>query len=95
MILGCAQESEGGSAWTLRYPRFKVVVPKPDVSQVPMAYAVSHRNREFADFLSHWVNLKKESMDFPLIYNHWILGQDAEPKHPRWSIIRNVLGWVK
>jgi hypothetical protein len=59
------------------------------------AYAVSRCNQEFADFLSHWVNLKKESLEFAQIYNHWIVGLDAEPKHPRWSIIRNVLGWVK
>jgi Na+/H+-dicarboxylate symporter len=88
-------EAEGGSAWTLRYPKFKVVVPKPDVSKIPIAYPVAGHDREFADFLSHWVNLKRDSMEYPRLYDHWILGLDAEPKHPRWSIIRNVLGWVK
>jgi Na+/H+-dicarboxylate symporter len=88
-------EAEGGSAWTLRYPKYKVVVPKPDVSRIPIAYAVSRRHQEFADFLSHWVNLKKQSLEYPTLYDHWILGLDAEPKHPRWSILRNVLGWVK
>jgi ABC-type amino acid transport substrate-binding protein len=88
-------EAEGGSAWTLRYPKFKVVVPKPAVSKVPIAYAVSRRNPEFAGFLSQWANLKRDSLEYPMLYDHWILGLDAEPKHPRWSIIRNVLGWVK
>ena len=88
-------EAEGGSAWTLRYPRFKVVVPKPHVSKIPIAYPVAGRDSEFADFLSHWVKLKKNSLEYPMLYDHWILGLDAEPKHPRWSIIRNVLGWVK
>jgi len=88
-------EAEGGSAWTLRYPQFKVVVPKPDVSKIPIAYPVAGRDREFADFLSHWITLKKNSLEYPMLYDHWILGLDAEPKHPRWSIVRNVLGWVE
>ena len=29
------------------------------------------------------------------LYDHWILGRGAEVKQPRWSIIRDVLHWVK
>jgi hypothetical protein len=28
------------------------------------------------------------------LYAYWILGGGAEPKEPRWSVMRNVLGWV-
>jgi ABC-type amino acid transport substrate-binding protein len=88
-------DAEGGSAWTLMYPKYKVVVPVPDVAKIPLAYPVIHHDLEFADFLSRWINLKKHSREFPVLYDHWILGLDAVPKKPRWSIIRNVLGWVK
>jgi Na+/H+-dicarboxylate symporter/ABC-type amino acid transport substrate-binding protein len=88
-------DAEGGSAWTLRYPKYKVVVPKPHISKIPMAYPVSNDDREFADFLSQWITLKKNSLEFRRLYDHWILGVDAEPRHPRWSVIRNLLGWVK
>ncbi len=88
-------DAEGGAAWTLLYPKFTVVVPVPDVVKIPLAYAVAGRDREFADFLSQWITLKKSSLDFPRLYDHWILGRDAEPKHPRWSILRDVLGWVQ
>ena len=88
-------DAEGGSAWTLRYPKFKVVIPVPDVSRIPVAYPVIRRDYEFADFLSQWIDLKKNSGEFSTLYNHWILGLSAEPKKPRWSIIRDVLGWVK
>jgi len=27
-------------------------------------------------------------------YDYWILGQGAVVKRPRWSIVRDVLGWV-
>ena len=88
-------DAEGGAALTLLYPKFSVVVPVPDVAKIPLAYAVAGRDREFADFLSQWITLKKNSLDFPRLYDHWILGRDAEPKHPRWSILRDVLGWVE
>jgi hypothetical protein len=30
-----ALPAERGSAWTLMYPRFSVVVPEPDIAKVP------------------------------------------------------------
>jgi hypothetical protein len=29
------------------------------------------------------------------LYDYWILGKNAVPQPPRWSIIRNVLHWVE
>ena len=26
-------------------------------------------------------------------YDYWILGVGAEEEKPRWSVVRNVLGW--
>jgi ABC-type amino acid transport substrate-binding protein len=87
--------AEGGSAWTLLYPKFQPVVPVPDVAKIPIAYPVAGRDREFANFLSQWIKLKKNGLEYPRLYNHWILGLDAVPKQPRWSIIRDVLKWVE
>jgi len=88
-------DAESGSAWTLLYPKFQPVVPVPVVAKLPLAYPVAGSDREFADFLSQWIKLKKSGKDFPMLYNHWILGKDAVPKKPRWSIIRDVLKWVE
>ena len=87
-------DAEGGSAWTLIYPKYKVVVPRPDIAKTPIAYPVAGRDREFADFLSQWIVLKKNSLQYQMLYDHWILGRDAVPKQLRWSVIRNVLKWV-
>ena len=86
--------AEAGSAWTLLYPDFQVVVPFPDVVEVPLAYPVGLQDEAFAHFLSQWLQLKKEGLEYPMIYDHWILGKTAEQRQPRWSIIRNVLHWV-
>jgi proton glutamate symport protein len=86
--------AEAGSAWTLLYPDFQVVVPFPDVVEVPLAYPVSLQDEAFTHFLSQWLQLKKEGLEYPMIYDHWILGKTANQRQPRWSIIRNVLHWV-
>ena len=88
-------DAEGGSAWTLLYPRFKVVVPRPVMAKLPLAYPVSSQDQRFVNFVSQWIVLKQASQEFNTIYNHWILGEDAEPTYPRWSILRDVLGWVE
>ncbi len=88
-------DAEGGSAWTLLYPKFQAVVPIPDIYKIPLAYPVAGRDREFADFLSQWITLRRESRDYQVLYDHWILGLSAVPKEPRWSVIRDVLKWVE
>jgi len=87
--------AEVGAAWTLLYPEYDVVVPKPVAMVVPLGYAVARGNTEMADFLSHWIDLKKKDRTIEKLYNYWILGQGAVGKKVRWSIIRNVLGWVE
>jgi ABC-type amino acid transport substrate-binding protein len=86
-------DAERASAWTLLYPQFKAVVPRPGIGKQPLAYPVSNLDRQFADFVSQWIILKQASGQFDTLYNHWILGKDAEPRQPRWSIMHNVLGW--
>jgi Na+/H+-dicarboxylate symporter len=87
--------AEVGSAWTLLYPEYQVVVPKPVLSLLPLGYAVALGNTEMADFLNHWIDLKKKDRTIEKTYNYWILGQGVTIKEPRWSIIRNVLHWVE
>ena len=87
--------AEAGSAWTLVYPQFSVVVPLPSPVAVPTAYAAARGDREMIDFVNTWLELKKKDGTLEKIYNHWILGKGAEKKEPRWSVIRNVLHWVE
>jgi len=53
--------AEAGTAWTLLYPKYSVVVPKPHIRKTPVGYAVARRNRELVEFLNDWV-LGKGSM---------------------------------
>jgi Na+/H+-dicarboxylate symporter/ABC-type amino acid transport substrate-binding protein len=85
--------AEGGSAWTLLYPRFHAVVIKPETHKIPLAYPIAKGDRELESIISKWIYLEKDSPSFNKKYDYWILGIGAEEKKPRWSVLRNVLGW--
>ena len=87
--------AEAGSAWTLLYPRFAVVVPQPGLLSIPLVYAVARGDQELADYLNAWIDLKHEDGTMQRLYDYWILGRGAVAKQPRWSLIRNVLHWAK
>ena len=86
--------AETGSAWTLLYPEYSVVVPEPDIVTVPAAYALPRGDQEMVDFMNTWLALKQRDRTIPALYDYWILGKDAVRSQPRWSVIRDVLGWV-
>jgi ABC-type amino acid transport substrate-binding protein len=87
--------AERGSAWTLLYPQFTVVVPEPGLVKVPLAYPISRHDEAFASFINTWIDLKRKDGTIDALYAYWVLGRDAAPPRPRWSIIRNVLHWVE
>lgn len=87
--------AEAGSAWTLLYPAYSVVVPTPTKVFQPLSYAVARDNVELEEFLDHWVRLKKADGTVDRLRDHWILGKGASDHKPRWSILRNVLGWSR
>jgi Na+/H+-dicarboxylate symporter/ABC-type amino acid transport substrate-binding protein len=90
-----ALPAERGSAWTLRYPAYTVVVPAPDPIRVPLAYPIGKRDAALAQFVNTWIALKRKDGTFDAAYRHWILGHNAAPGRPRWSIVRDVLHWME
>ena len=87
--------AEAGSAWTLLYPAYTVAIPHPDVLAAPMSYAMAQGDQEMVNFINLWLELKKEDRTITSLYDYWILGKNAVPTPPRWSVVRNVLHWVK
>jgi Na+/H+-dicarboxylate symporter len=90
-----ALPAERGSAWTLMYPKFTVVVPGPEIVKVPLAYPIARHDQAFASFVNTWIELKRKDGTLDALYQYWILGRNAQPRTPRWSIMRNVLHWVE
>ena len=86
--------AERGSAWTLIYPRYTVVVPEPGRIRLPLAYPMARNDLAFASFINTWIELKQKDGTMQTLYDYWILGRNADPPTRRWSVIRNVLHWV-
>ena len=87
--------AESGSDWSLLFPDYSVAVPKPDFLKVPLAYAVRRGDTDMLLFMNTWLDLRREERTIEELYDYWIRGKGASQKQPRWSVIRNVLKWVK
>jgi Na+/H+-dicarboxylate symporter len=87
--------AEIASAWSLLYPDFSSVVPDPPFQDVPLAYPLPLGEPEWKNLVDNWIALKQRDGTVTQLYDHWILGRDAEERGPRWSVIRDVLGWVE
>jgi Na+/H+-dicarboxylate symporter/ABC-type amino acid transport substrate-binding protein len=87
--------AERGSFLTLLHPAWSVAVPHPLDLKLPLAYPVARHDIETARFLGTWIDLKKKDGTIQTLYDHWILGRDTKARQPRWSILRNVLGWER
>jgi Na+/H+-dicarboxylate symporter len=86
--------AERGSIWTLLHPDYSVVVPRPGPVTAPIAYPIANHDREFADFVNTWIELKRKDRTIAALFDYWILGRVGQQAAPRWSIVRDVLHWV-
>lgn len=89
-----ALPAERGSVLTMLNPRFTVVIPEGATIRMPLAYPIAGRDASWVRLVNTWIGLKKREGFIDALYAHWILGRAAESAEPRWSIMRNVLGWV-
>lgn len=87
--------AEEGSAYTLMYPRYEAVgVPMP-YQRIFLAYPIARGQPEWTGFLNNWLTIEKESGLARDEYDYWVTGKDAVEKQPRWSVVRDVLHWVR
>ncbi len=86
--------AEEGAAQTLLYPHFNLVVPKPAIF-FPVAYAVARGNDDLLTSFNAWLLAEQSDGTIDRLYQHWALGGAVkETQAPRWSVVRDVLGWV-
>ena len=83
--------AEAGSAWTILYPSYSVVVPEPHIKE-NVALAMPLGLSDFEGFVNDWLEMEKTRGIINKFYDKWILGKKVETKKPRWSIGRDVFG---
>jgi hypothetical protein len=45
--------------------------------------------------MNAWIALKRKDGTIGALYDYSVLGRNAVTPEPRWSLLRNVLHWVK
>jgi len=84
---------EAGAAWSILYPSFQVVVPTRRRVSMPFVYAMARRDEDLAQFIDFWIELQKSMGRIEDLSSYWIRGVGIVAPTPRWSILRDVLGW--
>jgi Na+/H+-dicarboxylate symporter len=87
--------AEAGAAWTILYPDFQVVVPNRRKLAMPLVFAMPMGDSAFGELIDFWISSQERTGGVSELYDYWILGKGAEKRVPRWSILRNVLGWIE
>ena len=85
--------AEAGSAWTLIYPQYGVVIPSGISVKGASALALPQDAPLFLNYINTWLELSEKSGALSRLYDYWILGEEQQAQEPRWSVLRNVLGW--
>jgi Na+/H+-dicarboxylate symporter len=85
--------ASSGSAWSLLYPAYSVVVPQPRPLHLPAGVAMRRADRDLAEFVDEWLVIARSSGALQRAYDYWVLGKGAEATRRRWSIMHDVLGW--
>jgi len=85
--------AEAGSAYTILYPDYAVAIPEPHIS-TSLVFMMAKGDRDFVTLVSDFVRLMEVKSTIDKLQAKWILGKDETRKQPRWSIGRDVLGWI-
>ncbi|MFW2439477.1 MAG: substrate-binding periplasmic protein, partial [Arenicellales bacterium] len=86
--------AETGSAWAMLYPEYSVVVPKGLKLKAPAGLTLPKGQLDYVQFINTWLQLKMENGQLQSIYDYWILGENPKAEKPRWSVMKDVLGWT-
>ncbi len=86
--------AESGAAVTLLHPEYSVVVPQPDPVRIPFAFGVALDADPLLMVVDEWVVFAESDGRIARAYDYWVLGEGARPTGGRWSIARDVLGWI-
>ncbi len=85
--------AEEGAAWSIRFPSFTLVTPTP-VLLAPFAYAVAPEDDQLLAFFDAWLKAVQSAGIVDRLYRFWMLGEIDATRQPRWSVARDVLGWL-
>lgn len=84
---------EIGSTWGIIYPDYTALVPQGLKFKVPIAFKLPKNQFDWVFYINNWLTLKADGSFIERSYQYWIMGNNPKKKEPRWSVLRNVMGW--
>jgi len=84
---------EQAKAWVTSRPGYTAVVPKELGGQFLFAYLLPPESHDLREFVDYWMQLQRANGLHDRLVRKWIDGKPEPLTAPRWSILRNVLGW--
>ena len=86
---------ERACAWSLLYPQLAPALPEPRVGRLSLSYAVPRGEPDMLNMIDTFIDAQRASGRLEAARTFWILGEATRVRAPRWSVVRNVLGWGK
>lgn len=62
-------------AWTLLYPSYTVVAPKPAIPALSMAFPINKDDLSFELFMRNWIKMKQKDKTIKKLFSYWIEGK--------------------
>jgi len=87
--------AEHAAAWSLLHPEYTVVVPQPNPVKIPTAFGVAMQSDTLAMVINEWIVYARNAGIIDRNFEYWVMGKGASNPEPRWSIMRNMLGWTQ
>lgn len=79
--------------WSRIRPEFAAVRPDDFKMATMTVYAMPYGEVELRNLVDLWIDTRQASGEADEAYEYWIRGHALKPREPRWSVMRNVLGW--
>lgn len=79
--------------WSRIHPELSAVQPDGLQLGVPLVYALPAGEASLRDLVDLWIETRRASGELTEAYDYWIRGGALVPRTPRWSVVRDVLGW--
>ena len=84
---------EQAQAWAAPRAGYTAVVPKNLGGQFLIAYLMPENAEQLRAFVDYWLRLQRANGYRQRMVDKWIDGKPEAKQAPRWSILRDVLGW--
>ena len=66
--------AESGSAWTLIYPDYSVVVPQGMSARVKLGLVLPSNQSGYENFINQWLGIEETRGILAKLKNYWIFG---------------------